>query len=39
MFDYSLCPGDVLQQITGLSRQLVAAHLEKLCRLGYERDV
>jgi hypothetical protein len=39
MFDASLCPADALQKMNDLSRQLVAAQVEMLRRLGHARDI
>jgi hypothetical protein len=39
MFDASLCPADALQKMNDLSRQLVAAQVEELRRLGYAKDI
>ena len=35
----SLCPADALQKMNDLSRQLVAAQVEELRRLGYAKDI
>ena len=39
MFDASLRPADALQKMNDLSRQLVAAQVEELRRLGYAKDI
>jgi len=39
MFDASLCPADALQKMNDLSRQLVAAQVKELRRLGYAKDI
>jgi hypothetical protein len=39
MFDASLCPADVLQQMSDLCHQLVESRLNALRQLGYERDI
>ncbi len=39
MFDASLCPAGVLQQMTDLRRQLVDNQLVELRRLGHARDI